>query len=141
MTRADCFLRRSFLPARLAGCRARRRRRRCRRRATTNVEVDPIRCWWRTSAGAVRIGEHFDLALTCAVARKRRGAGRAGRVAPRRVGRRDGAVRSASAAAIRPISASGQRRFFQYQYTLRIINPDAIGKDVKIPDTGAFTTR
>ncbi len=31
-------------------------------------------------------------------------------------------------------SASGQRRFFQYQYTLRIINPDAIGKDVRIPD-------
>src|SRR5207253_328707 len=30
---------------------------------------------------------------------------------------------------------SGQRRFFQYQYVLRIISPDAIGKDVKIPDT------
>ena len=30
---------------------------------------------------------------------------------------------------------SGNRRFFQYQYILRIINPDAIGKDVKIPDT------
>jgi hypothetical protein len=30
---------------------------------------------------------------------------------------------------------SGSRRFFQYQYILRIINPDAIGKDVKIPDT------
>ena len=32
----------------------------------TNVEVDPIRCWWRTSSGSVRIGEHFDLWLTCA---------------------------------------------------------------------------
>src|SRR5260370_36286 len=31
------------------------------------VQVDPIRCWWRTSAGAVRIGETFDLRLTCAV--------------------------------------------------------------------------
>jgi hypothetical protein len=28
---------------------------------------------------------------------------------------------------------SGQRRFFQYQYTMRIINPDAIGSDVPIP--------
>ena len=28
---------------------------------------------------------------------------------------------------------SGQRRFFQYQYTLRIINPDAIGQDVPLP--------
>ena len=32
-----------------------------------NVAVDPIRCWWRTSAGAVRVGEQFDLSLTCAV--------------------------------------------------------------------------
>src|SRR3954469_25482213 len=34
---------------------------------SANVEVDPIRCWWRTSAGAIRIGEQFDLSLTCAV--------------------------------------------------------------------------
>ena len=34
---------------------------------TTNVEVDPIRCWWRTSTGAIRTGEPFDLTLTCAV--------------------------------------------------------------------------
>jgi len=34
--------------------------------AMTNVEVDPIRCWWRTSSGAIRIGEHFELWLTCA---------------------------------------------------------------------------
>ena len=32
-----------------------------------NVEVDPIRCWTRTSAGAVRIGEPFAYMLTCAV--------------------------------------------------------------------------
>ena len=25
------------------------------------VSVDPIRCWWRTSEGAVRLGETFDL--------------------------------------------------------------------------------
>src|SRR5688500_3139189 len=31
------------------------------------VSVDPIRCWWRMSKGAVRIGETFDLSLTCAV--------------------------------------------------------------------------
>ena len=28
---------------------------------------------------------------------------------------------------------SGSRRFFQYQYTMRIINPDAIGADVGVP--------
>jgi hypothetical protein len=31
------------------------------------VSVDPIRCWWRTSEGAVRLGQTFDLTLTCAV--------------------------------------------------------------------------
>src|SRR5215475_15433012 len=31
------------------------------------VEVDPLQCWWRTSAGAVRVGEPFSLVLTCAV--------------------------------------------------------------------------
>ena len=29
---------------------------------------------------------------------------------------------------------SGQRRFFQYLYRIRLINPDSIGKDVPIPD-------
>jgi len=28
-----------------------------RETGTRDVSVDPIRCWWRTSAGAVRIGE------------------------------------------------------------------------------------
>ena len=32
-----------------------------------NVEVDPLQCWWRTSAGAVRMGETFSLVLTCSV--------------------------------------------------------------------------
>jgi hypothetical protein len=25
------------------------------------VEVDPIRCWWRTSSAAVRMGETFTV--------------------------------------------------------------------------------
>src|SRR4026208_2076429 len=32
-----------------------------------NVETDPLQCWWRTSAGAVRVGEPFSVVLTCAV--------------------------------------------------------------------------
>ena len=31
------------------------------------VEVDPIRCWLRTSIAAVRMGETFTVGLTCAV--------------------------------------------------------------------------
>ena len=35
--------------------------------ANSTEEFDPIRCWWQTSAGAVRTGETFSVALTCAV--------------------------------------------------------------------------
>src|SRR5262245_12435744 len=100
----------------------------------TNVEVDPIRCWWRTSSGSVRIGEHFDLWLTCATLETD-----AVQVVP------DQSHLGVEVAAMAPFEVvggshpadlrSGSRRFFQYQYILRIINPDAIGKDVKIPDT------
>jgi len=100
----------------------------------TNVEVDPIRCWWRTSAGAVRIGEHFELWLTCAALETD-----SVQVVP------DQSHLGVEVAAMAPFDVvggshpadlrSGSRRFFQYQYILRIINPDAIGKDVKIPDT------
>lgn len=100
----------------------------------TNVEVDPIRCWWRTSSGAVRIGEHFELWLTCATLETD-----AVQVVP------DQSHLGVEVAAMSPFEVvggshpadlrSGSRRFFQYQYILRIINPDAIGKDVKIPDT------
>ncbi len=31
------------------------------------TEVEPIQCWWRTSASAVRVGDTFSLVLTCAV--------------------------------------------------------------------------
>jgi hypothetical protein len=96
------------------------------------VSVDPIRCWWRTSKGGVRIGETFDLTLTCAVLENEavqvvpdesRLAGAVIAMAPYEV------VASAHPADLR----SGARRFFQYLYTMRIINPDAIGDDVPIP--------
>jgi hypothetical protein len=96
------------------------------------VSVDPIRCWWRTSKGAVRIGETFDLTLTCAVLDNE-----AVQVAP------DESRLAGAVIAMAPYEVvasghpqdlrSGQRRFFQYQYTMRIINPDAIGSDVPIP--------
>jgi hypothetical protein len=35
--------------------------------AAQTEKTDPIQCWWRTSTGAVRVGETFSLVLTCAV--------------------------------------------------------------------------
>ncbi|MGE3518984.1 MAG: hypothetical protein AB7J63_08535 [Vicinamibacterales bacterium] len=99
------------------------------------VEVDPIRCWWFTTAGAVRIGETFDVSLTCAVLEteavsvvvdESRLGNAVVQMAPFEV------VSGAHPADLH----SGMRRFFQYDYRLRIINPDVIGKDVAIPEIG-----
>lgn len=101
---------------------------------TRNIEVDPIRCWWRTGAGAVRIGETFDLWLTCAtlendavqvIPDESRLGTAVVQMAPFEV------LGGAHPADIR----SGSRRFFQYQYILRVISPDAIGKDLPLPPT------
>ncbi len=96
------------------------------------VETDPIRCWWRTSTGAVRIGEPFTLTLTCAVLDdeavqvvpdESRLASAVVQLAPFEV------VGGAHPADLR----GGTRRYLQYHYTLRIISPDVIGADVSLP--------
>lgn len=100
---------------------------------TANVEVDPIRCWWKTSAGAVHVGETFSVVLTCAVLQNQ-----AVQVAA------DESRLDSTVAQMAPFEVIGgshpadlyspNRRFFQYEYRLRVINPDVIGKDIKIPD-------
>lgn len=105
------------------------------RSGTRNVEVDPIRCWWRTSAGAVRLGEPFDVSLTCAVLEsdavsvvvdESRLGNAVVQMAPFEV------IAGSHPADLH----AGIRRFFQYDYRLRIINPDVIGQDVAIPEIG-----
>ena len=100
--------------------------------AIQTIEADPIRCWWRTSASAVRVGESFSLVLTCAVIENDEIT-----VVPDQ-SRLDPAVMQ-----FPPFEVIGgmrgedlhsnQRRFFQYQYTLRLINEDLFGKDAKLP--------
>jgi len=95
--------------------------------------VDPIRCWWRTSAGAVAIGETFTASLTCAVrdeatTRVTLDESKLGaaviQLAPFEVlgGSHPGDLRSAT------------HRFAQYHYTVRIIDRDVIGHDASFPN-------
>lgn len=106
-----------------------------REAGTQNVAVDPIRCWWRTSAGAVRVGEQFDLSLTCAVLQTE---AVSVVVDESRLG--NAVVQMAPFEVVNgshpPDQHEGIRRFFQYEYTLRLINPDVVGTDVRIPDIG-----
>jgi hypothetical protein len=100
---------------------------------TPVVEVDPIRCWWRTSDGAVAVGQPFMLTLTCAVIESD-----AVRVVPDESPLAVGTVQLAPFELVNgshPTDLrSGQRRFFQYQYNLRVIDPTAIDRDVRLPD-------
>ena len=97
------------------------------------VEVDPIRCWWRTSSAAVRIGETFTLGLTCAVLEAD-----GVQVIPDESQLGDSAIQlnpfEVVGGSHPPDLRSGQRRFFQYEYVARIINPDVVGRDVPLPN-------
>lgn len=94
--------------------------------------VEPIRCWRQASAGAVAIGESFTVVLTCAVYEspdtqvvpdESRLNVASIQVAPFEI------LGGAHPADLR----HGLRRFFQYDYQLRLISPDAIGHDVNVP--------
>ncbi|MCC7126410.1 MAG: hypothetical protein IT178_16290 [Acidobacteria bacterium] len=98
----------------------------------STVEVAPIRCWWRSSVGAIVVGEPFDVRLTCAVLESE-----SVQVVP------DETRLAASGVQLPPFEIlggehpadthAGMRRFFQYRYTLRLVNPDEIGQEVALP--------
>ena len=105
------------------------------RTAAQPVETtDPLQCWWRTSAGAVRVGETFTVVLTCAVLETD-----AATVVV------DQTKLEPSVVQFAPFEVLGGqhgadlrtdvRRFFQYEYRLRLIGEGQFGKDVPLPET------
>ena len=98
------------------------------------VTTDPLQCWWRTSSGAVRVGEPFSVVLTCAVLETD--------TATVIV---DTAKLEPSVVQLAPFEVLGGshgadlrtdlRRFFQYEYRLRLIAENEFGKDVALPET------
>jgi hypothetical protein len=99
---------------------------------TDMVEVEPITCWWRPSATAVRTGEPFDIRMTCSVVETE-----ANKVVP------DLSKLDPTVVQLPPFEVLGGtraadlvipgKRFLQYDYRLRLINEDAFGGDVPIP--------
>jgi hypothetical protein len=99
-----------------------------------NVETDPLQCWWRTSAGAIRVGEPFTVILTCAVLETD-----AATVVV------DQSRLEPSVVQFAPFEVLGgshgadlrsdQRRFFQYVYRLRLIAENLFGRDVSLPES------
>jgi hypothetical protein len=102
--------------------------------AAQTVQTDPLQCWWRTSTGAVRIGEPFTVVLTCAVLETDEVT-----VVPDQTRLEPSVVQFAPFEVLGGSHGadlrSDQRRFFQYEYRLRLIADGVFGKDVALPET------
>lgn len=96
------------------------------------VELEAIQCWRRLGRNTVSVGERFAVTLTCSVVEtdSARAVPDESGLAPEIIdvspfevvgGRRYADIRN------------GARRFFQYEYTLRIIGEDFFGMDVDLP--------
>src|SRR5262245_1123749 len=83
--------------------------------------TDPIQCWWRTSTGAVKVGEPFSLVLTCAVIETAELT-----VVPEQSQLEPSVLQLPPFEVLggthAPDLRDGDRRFFQYEYQLRIIS-------------------
>jgi hypothetical protein len=99
---------------------------------TDMVEVEPIKCWWRTSTSAVRIAESFGLTLTCSVVETETNKVVAdfSKLDPTVVQLPPFEVQGGSHAGDLVVPG---KRFFQYDYRLRLIAEDAFGHDVPVP--------
>lgn len=92
----------------------------------------PLQCWWRASTGAVRVGEVLEITLTCAVLET-----------PGAFAVPDESRLTVAAVQLMPFEIvggshppdvrDGDRRLFQYVYQVRLLDTDAIGRDVRLP--------
>ena len=99
--------------------------------ADPDPRQEPLQCWWRTSAGAVRVAEPFALLLTCAI-----------NESSRQHVVVDQAKLGPEAIPLSPFevigggslieSQSGDQRFFQRAYQVRILT-ETMGADIEIP--------
>ena len=98
----------------------------------SRIAVDPIRCWRQSSTGAVTVGEQFTVVVTCAVFESEDA-----QVVPDESRLNVASIQMAPFEILGgshpPDVRRGSRRFFQYDYQLRIISRDAIGHDVNVP--------
>src|SRR5687768_10884880 len=96
------------------------------------VATPPIECWWKTDRSAVRVGENFTLTMTCAVLDMERV-----KVVVDESGLAPSALHLVpfdivGGERFRDI-VNGPRRFFQYQYRMRVLGEEFFGKEITLP--------
>lgn len=100
--------------------------------AAVEIEARPIECWWKTDKTGVHVAEQFRLTLTCRIVQSNRVS-----VIPAFSQLEPGAVQLAPFEVLDGVRhediTAGIWRYFQYQYTLRLIAEDAFGQDIPIP--------
>jgi hypothetical protein len=98
----------------------------------SEVVLPPIECWWKTDRSAVRVGENFTLTMTCAVLDTERV-----KVVVDESGLAPSALHLVpfdivGGERFRDI-VNGPRRFFQYQYRMRVLGEEFFGKEITLP--------
>jgi hypothetical protein len=96
------------------------------------TESAPLQCWWRSDAGAIRLGEIVEVTLTCAVLDRDDL-----RAVPDESRLTVAAIQMAPFEIVGgshpPDLRTAGHRLVEYRYQLRIIDADVIGRDVKLP--------
>jgi hypothetical protein len=100
--------------------------------APAALEAEPVQCWWRTTTPAVLVGERFTVVLTCRVVETRTFT-----AVP------DTSQLEPTTIQVTPFEVvEGVRhqdvtappwRYFQYEYTLRLVGDGSFGRDVQVP--------
>jgi hypothetical protein len=96
------------------------------------IETAPIRCWWRTDRAEIRIGERFAVTLTCGVIETR-----ALKVVAGTNQLDPGAVQltpfEVVAGTRREDIVAPPWRYFQFDYSVRLLSEGFFGQDIAIP--------
>ena len=93
-------------------------------------QQEPLQCWWRASAGAVRVAQPFTLLLTCSIveSNQQHVVVDHAKLSPESIPLSPFEVLGGSLTE----SRSGEQWFFQRLYQVRIVT-DRFGEDVQIP--------
>jgi hypothetical protein len=98
---------------------------------TENVSVAPIECFWRQSATSVRVGEIFNVTLTCGVLETA-----ATTVVPDQSRLDPDVIQLQPFEVVDGVVArdirTASRRYFQYEYRVRYLGEE-IGRDLTLP--------
>jgi hypothetical protein len=96
------------------------------------VELEPLRCWWKTDSNAVHVAERFTLALTCAALETTRIT-----VVPDLTSLESTSLQLVPFEVVTATDHKDIRsapwRYFQREYSVRLVGEGFFGQDVDIP--------